>query len=70
MPVYDYQCPSCWHAFEMRQSFDADPRATCPSCQGMSRRKFNAVPVIYKGSGFYTTDYGRSSHGGAHGSKD
>lgn len=70
MPVYDYQCPNCWHGFEMRQSFDADPRATCPNCHGVSRRKFNAVPVIYKGSGFYTTDYGRGSHSGTTSSKD
>jgi putative FmdB family regulatory protein len=70
MPLYDYQCASCWHAFEMRQAFDADPRATCPNCQGVGRRKFNAVPVIYKGSGFYTTDYGRGSRVGSPEGKD
>ena len=70
MPLYDYQCPSCSHEFELRQSFNANPRAVCPRCEGMSRRKFHVVPVIYKGSGFYTTDYGRSSHNGASVKKD
>lgn len=65
MPLYDYQCPSCYHEFELRQSFSSDPHATCPRCAAMSRRKFHVVPVIYKGSGFYTTDYGRSRHSGA-----
>ena len=61
MPLYDYQCLSCGHKFELRQSFDADPTTICPQCNGSSRRKFNAVPVHYRGSGFYTTDYKRSS---------
>ena len=61
MPRYDYECLSCGHVFELRQSFSADPVGTCPQCEGRSRRKFHAVPVIYKGSGFYTTDYARSS---------
>ena len=46
MPLYEYQCPSCSHEFELRQSFNADP------CEAVSQRKFHAVPVIYKGSGF------------------
>lgn len=57
MPRYDYQCLSCGHKFELRQSFDSVPRADCPECEGVSKRKFYAVPIIYKGSGFYTTDY-------------
>jgi len=65
MPLYDYQCPSCSHEFELRQSFNADPYTICPRCEAVSQRKFHAVPVIYKGSGFYTTDYGRSCHNGA-----
>ena len=39
--------------------FGAAPEAECPRCDGLARRKFHAVPVIYKGSGFYTTDYAR-----------
>ena len=58
MPVYDYQCCSCNYHFEMKQGFDDDPVAICSKCQGEARRLFNAVPIIYKGSGFYTTDHG------------
>ena len=61
MPRYDYECLSCSHVFELKQSFSDEPVATCPECGSRSRRKFHAVPVIYKGSGFYTTDYARSS---------
>ena len=61
MPLYDYECVSCGHVFELRQSFDADPQGICPHCAGLSKRKFHAVPIIYKGSGFYTTDYKRTS---------
>lgn len=61
LPLYDYQCTACGHSFELRQSFDSDPKAKCPECRGDSRRKFSVVPVIYKGSGFYTTDYKKSS---------
>ena len=57
MPRYDYECSECGLTFELKQSFDADPEGVCPSCSGSSRRKFHAVPIIYKGSGFYTTDY-------------
>ena len=59
MPRYDYRCTSCAHEFELRQSFSEAGSATCPVCSGSGRRLFHAVPVIYKGSGFYTTDYGR-----------
>ena len=60
MPLYDYECTSCQHIFELKQSFQDDPVGTCPKCKSNARRKFVAVPVIYKGSGFYTTDYARS----------
>ena len=59
MPRYDYQCVSCGHDFELTQSFKEAGTGTCPLCSGDGRRVFHAVPVIYKGSGFYTTDYGR-----------
>ena len=59
MPRYDYQCTSCDHRFELVQSFKEAGSGTCPECSGDGRRVFHAVPVIYKGSGFYTTDYGR-----------
>ena len=57
MPLYDYECGDCGHRFELRRSFDSEPEGECPRCQGLSRRQFHAVPIIFKGSGFYTTDY-------------
>jgi putative FmdB family regulatory protein len=59
LPRYDYQCNSCGHEFELTQSFKEAGSGTCPECSGEGRRVYHAVPVIYKGSGFYTTDYGR-----------
>ena len=59
MPRYDYQCTSCDHTFELVQSFKEAGSGACPLCAGEGHRVFHAVPVIYKGSGFYTTDYGR-----------
>jgi putative FmdB family regulatory protein len=59
VPRYDYQCVSCGHQFELVQSFSEAGSGTCPVCASDGRRLFHAVPVIYKGSGFYTTDYGR-----------
>ena len=64
MPRYDYQCSSCSHVFELRQSFNEEPFGVCPQCAGTARRKFHAVPIIYKGSGFYTTDYKHTSYSG------
>ncbi|MFC1935204.1 FmdB family zinc ribbon protein [Chloroflexota bacterium] len=61
MPIYDYQCIGCCHRFELRQGFDAEPVEVCPRCQGKAPRKFHSPTVIYKGSGFYTTDYARKN---------
>ena len=59
MPRYDYRCLECENNFELRQSFSEAGKGTCPQCSGEGQRVYHAVPVIYKGSGFYTTDYGR-----------
>ena len=59
MPIYDYGCRSCGHQFELRQGFDAEPLTECPGCGELAKRKFSVPTVIYKGSGFYTTDYKR-----------
>ncbi len=59
MPRYDYRCTVCREEFELVQSFKEAGSGTCPACSGAGQRVFHAVPVIYKGSGFYTTDYGR-----------
>ncbi len=59
MPRYDYRCIECPSEFELVQKFSEAGQGECPSCGGPGQRVFHAVPVIYKGSGFYTTDYGR-----------
>ena len=61
LPAYDYKCNGCGYRFEERQSFYADPVATCPECQSEASRQFVAVPIVFKGSGFYVNDYGKSS---------
>ena len=56
MPTYQYACTECGHAFERVQSFSDDALTDCPQCQGRLRKLFNAVGVVFKGSGFYRTD--------------
>ncbi len=70
MPRYDYRCTSCGDEFELTQSFSEAGNGTCPVCSGPGQRVFHAVPVIYKGSGFYTTDYGRPKPPVENGSKE
>ena len=59
MPRYDYKCTVCANEFELVQKFSEAGQGECPTCGAAGQRVFHAVPVIYKGSGFYTTDYGR-----------
>ncbi len=61
MPIYEYECNLCHFRFERRQRFDEEPVAICPECEGKTRRVLHSVPVIFKGSGFYTTDSRKSS---------
>ena len=56
MPTYAYACTACDHRFEIVQSFSDDSLTACPECQGRLRKLFNAVGVVFKGSGFYRTD--------------
>ena len=56
MPIYEYECGLCHFHFERKQGFDEEPVAVCPECQGKARRVIHSIPVIFKGSGFYTTD--------------
>ncbi len=56
MPTYQYACTDCGHAFEQFQSFSDDTLTECPECQGRLRKLFNAVGVVFKGSGFYRND--------------
>ncbi len=59
MPTYDYQCEACEHAFEEYQSITAKPIRKCPSCgqRKLVRLIGTGGGVIFKGSGFYQTDY-------------
>jgi len=62
MPTYEYQCESCGHRFDQFQNMSDDPLKTCPECGGDLRRLIGTgAGVLFKGSGFYATDYGRSS---------
>ena len=56
MPTYAYACTACDHRFEVVQSFSDDALTSCPQCEGRLRKLFNAVGVVFKGSGFYRTD--------------
>ncbi len=56
MPTYQYSCIDCGHFFEAQQSFSEDSLTVCPECGGKLRKVFNAVGVVFKGSGFYRTD--------------
>jgi len=56
MPIYQYRCLNCNLLFELKQSFNDKPIADCPSCHGIARRLFSAVPIIFNGPGFYVTD--------------
>jgi len=60
MPVYQYLCPKCNLKFELKQSFSDESIVTCPKCQNGAQRLFSSVPVIFKGSGFYSTDNRKS----------
>lgn len=70
MPTYEYQCKSCHHRFEIWQKMTDEPLTTCPECSGSIRRVVFPAGVVFKGSGFYKTDYSNGSHAvGENGSK-
>jgi putative FmdB family regulatory protein len=56
VPTYQYACKECGHAFDEVQSFSDEALTECPECDGRLRKVFNAVGVVFKGSGFYRTD--------------
>ena len=71
MPIYEYRCRN-GHNFEVLQSMSDDPVTKCEVCGAPVERVFHPVAVHFKGSGFYSTDYGRNRGGGGSdsGSKD
>ena len=64
MPTYDYVCDACEHAFELFQSITADPEKKCPACGKMKLRRLigPGAAIVFKGSGFYQTDYRSDSY--------
>ncbi len=63
MPTYDYKCTECGHEFELFQSMTDEPVKTCPICRGKVERLIGGgAGLIFKGSGFYTTDYRSDSY--------
>lgn len=65
MPLYEYECNSCGHRFEVIQKFSDAPIDTCPKC-GSSVHKLMSSPAIqFKGSGWYITDYAKKDSASA-----
>ncbi len=64
MPTYDYQCDACGHEFELFQSMTAPVKRKCPACgkNKLQRLIGTGAGVIFKGSGFYETDYRSDSY--------
>lgn len=63
MPTYEYECCSCGHKFEEFQGIMDKPIRTCPSCKGEVRRLISGGGgLLFKGSGFYVTDYRSESY--------
>jgi putative FmdB family regulatory protein len=62
VPIYEYKC-SNGHRFEAVQSMSEDPLTACEECGAPVERVFHPVAVHFKGSGFYTTDYGSKAKG-------
>lgn len=63
MPTYEYQCDRCGRRFEIFQRITERPKRSCPACRGPIRRLISpGAGVLFKGSGFYTTDYRSDSY--------
>jgi putative FmdB family regulatory protein len=64
MPTYDYQCDACGHAFELFQSINDPVVQKCPECKKPKLRRLigAGAAIVFKGSGFYQTDYRSESY--------
>lgn len=63
MPTYDYECEKCGHRFELFQTMSEERKKRCPKCKGKLRRLIGTgAGMIFKGSGFYVTDYRSDSY--------
>ena len=66
MPIYEYRCEND-HRFEVLQKFSDDPLTACEVCGAPAQRVLHPVAIHFKGSGFYSTDYGRGKKAAAAG---
>ena len=64
MPTYDYRCGECGHELELFQSFSESPKRKCPECGRLKLKRVigTGAGIIFKGSGFYETDYRSDSY--------
>ncbi len=68
MPTYVYRCEECGHTFERFESIHSEPVQVCPKCGAQARRLITAgAGLIFKGSGFYITDYKNKHSSGSPG---
>jgi putative FmdB family regulatory protein len=61
VPIYEYRCDDCGASFEVMQKMSDEPLRACERCGGDLHKVLHPVAIHFKGSGFYTTDYGRGS---------
>jgi putative FmdB family regulatory protein len=69
MPIYEYRCER-GHTFEVMQRMTDDPLDSCSTCEAPVQRVFHPVAVHFKGSGFYSTDYGKKKSGASGAQQD
>ncbi len=64
MPTYDYECDACQHKFELYQGINDEVQKKCPECKKNKLRRLlgTGAAIVFKGSGFYQTDYRRESY--------
>jgi len=70
MPIYGYRCEQCGHELEVLQSMSEAPLKVCPNCMGPLYKMVYPAGIIFKGSGYYTTDYKAAGSESRHGDSD
>ena len=70
MPIYGYRCEQCGHEVEVLQSMSDEPLRVCSNCMGPLRKMIYPAGIIFKGSGYYTTDYKSPGSASRHGDSD
>jgi putative FmdB family regulatory protein len=70
MPIYGYRCEQCGHEVEVLQAMSDEPLRVCPNCMGPLRKMVYPAGIIFKGSGYYTTDYKAAGSASRHGDSD